>query len=142
MDNAGGHGKNDEKDDYVSDFNIEVVWQVACSPETNMLDLGAWMSIQSYVDYLHRMKTMRADALSKSVEKAFKNLDGAKKLKKIVDWWKLVLYLIIAGNGTNKLVEKCHGLKTSLDDLPKFKGDDDDDDANIDDDSSDEDETY
>jgi hypothetical protein len=49
MDNAGGHGKNDVKGDYVSkledEFNIEVVWQVACSPETNMLDLGAWMSI-------------------------------------------------------------------------------------------------
>jgi hypothetical protein len=144
MDNAGGHGKNDVKDDYVSklenEFNIEVVWQVARSPETNMLDLGAWMSIQSYVEYLHRMKTMKADALSKSVEKAFKNFDGAKKLKKIADRWKLVLDLIIAGNGTNELVEKCRGLKTSLDDLPKFNGNDDD--ANIDDVSSDEDEVH
>jgi hypothetical protein len=76
-----------------------------------MLDLGAWMSIQSYVEYLHTMKTMKADALSKSVEKVFKNFDGAKKLKTIVDQWKLVLDLIIAGNDTNKLVKKYHGLK-------------------------------
>jgi hypothetical protein len=52
-----------------------------------------------------------------------------------------VLDLIITGNGTNELVEKCRrSLKTSLDDLPKFKGDDND--ANIDDVSSDEDEAH
>jgi hypothetical protein len=51
-----------------------------------------------------------------------------------------VLDLIIAGNGTNELVEKCHGLKSSLDDLPKFKGNDDD--VNVDDVSSDEDEAH
>jgi hypothetical protein len=86
------------------------------------------------------MKTMKTDALSKSVKKVLKNFDGAKKLKKIADWWKLVLDLTIAGNGTNELVKKCCGLKTSLNDLPKFNNDDDD--ANIDDVSSDEEEAH
>jgi hypothetical protein len=78
MDNAGDHGKNDVNNDYVrkleDDFNIEVAWQVTCSPKTNMLDLGTWISIQSYVEYLHRMKALKTDVLSK-------NFDGAKKLK-------------------------------------------------------------
>jgi hypothetical protein len=49
MDNAGGHGTNDARQQYVSilksEFNIIVIWQIANSPETNMLDLGAWVTI-------------------------------------------------------------------------------------------------
>ena len=49
MDNADRHGKKHVKDDYVSilkdEYNVEVVWQVPHSPETNLLDLGVWMSI-------------------------------------------------------------------------------------------------
>ena len=51
MDNAGGHGKIDIKERYVrhlkDKYNVEVVWQVPYSPETNILDLGVWVALQS-----------------------------------------------------------------------------------------------
>ena len=48
MDNAGGHGTNDAIQQYtelLAADNIEIIWQVPRSPETDMLDLGVWMSI-------------------------------------------------------------------------------------------------
>ena len=57
VDNAGGHGTMDMKKEYVrilmDEFCIQVIWQIANSPDTNMLDLGAWMSIQSQVESIH-----------------------------------------------------------------------------------------
>ena len=57
MDNAGGHGTREVKEQYMhileEKFNVEVKWQVPNSPELNMLDLGAWVAIQSNVEYNH-----------------------------------------------------------------------------------------
>jgi hypothetical protein len=43
MENAGGHGTNAVKEEYVrileDEFNMIVLWQIANSPETNMLNL-------------------------------------------------------------------------------------------------------
>ena len=66
MDNAGGHGTNDAKQQYINllkAFNIKVIWQVPRSPETNMLDLGVWMSIQSAVMKTHYGRRCHHDAL-------------------------------------------------------------------------------
>jgi hypothetical protein len=63
---------------------------------------------------------MKHNALSRSVKKAFKLFDGDEKLMNISNCWKKVLKLIIAGNGSNELVEKCSGLKAPLDNLPSF----------------------
>jgi hypothetical protein len=105
MDNAGGHGSNKAKDGYenrlIEKFNGEIVWQVPNLLEMNMLDLGAWMCIQSYVEYSHRTKTIKHNALSRSVKKALKLFNGDKKLMNISNCWKKVLKLIIAGNGSN-----------------------------------------
>ena len=53
MDNSGGHVKKDIKEKYVrilkEYYNVEVEWQVPNSPETNMLDLGTWYTLQSYL---------------------------------------------------------------------------------------------
>ena len=53
MDNMGGHGTHEavlEYSDYlVVNYNIVFHHQVPRSPETKMLDLGAWMTIQSKV---------------------------------------------------------------------------------------------
>jgi hypothetical protein len=50
MDNAGGHGMNDATTCYTQllwdEFRVKLIWQVPRSPETNMLDLSIWMSIQ------------------------------------------------------------------------------------------------
>ena len=54
MDNAGGHGSNEAVEKYTEDlknkYKIEIIQQVPRSPETNVLDLGIWMSLQSAVE--------------------------------------------------------------------------------------------
>ena len=60
MDNAGGHESYDAKAHYTEafkkDHNVKIIWQVPRSPETNLLDLGIWMSIQATVENLHHKK--------------------------------------------------------------------------------------
>ena len=46
--------------------NIEVIWQIPRLPETNMLDLGVWMSIQSVVQRVHFNRRCHHDALATS----------------------------------------------------------------------------
>ena len=75
MDNAGGHGKNDIKKDYEQilkeEYNIVVHWQIPNSPETNLLDLGAWMALQSIEEKHHRLLIMYKDVLAKTIEGSF-----------------------------------------------------------------------
>lgn len=40
------------------EINVQVEWQIANSPELNMLDLGGWMAIQSEVEEIHKNCTM------------------------------------------------------------------------------------
>lgn len=123
MDNAGGHGKNEIKAKYEKilkeEFGIEIVWQVPNSPETNMLDLGVWVALQSLVENLHKGKVMQADELARSVMTAFSKI-SASILTRVWNRWKLTLHLIVSGKGTNEVVEGYRGLKKPLvvDDLP------------------------
>ena len=131
MDNAGGHGKIKVKEQYVetlkNEYNVEVEWQVSHSPETNMLDLGTWMALQSKVEYHHKRRVMFKDVLAKSVEHCWYGRDlNASILNKIHERWKLVLKLIVAGKGTNNLVEKHRGLKGNLVEMPSVPDSDDD----------------
>ena len=113
MDNAGGHGRNDVKKDYEDvlnrDYKIIVHWQVPNSPETNLLDLGAWMALQSIVEKKHRLKIMHKDVLAKTIEANFSCLSEAV-LERIYGRWLKVLDLIIKDKGNNDLVEKDRGL--------------------------------
>ena len=131
MDNAGGHGKNDCKEQYVEylkeHFNIIIEWQVPHSPETNLLDLGVWMATQSHTEYLHKRKVMQADSLADSVTAAYEEING-NILESVHKRWKLVLELIIAGKGSNNLVESARGLKVNLASLPQVSDLDSDDD--------------
>jgi hypothetical protein len=58
MDNAGGHGTREAREEYtrqlLEEFNIEIIQQSAGSPEVNALDLGIWMSVQPRVKCRHR----------------------------------------------------------------------------------------
>ena len=116
MDNAGRHGTNEGKEQYekilADKYNVILKWQVPQSPETNMLDLGAWMTIQSEVEYLHRHRMMNEDALAASVMQAFDEFDGYTKLEAIAKRWELVLDLIQEGKGGNELVETNRGTLT------------------------------
>jgi hypothetical protein len=124
MDNAGGHGTDQVKNEYVrilkSKFNIIVEWQVANSPETNLLDLGFWATVQSCVEKLHKFKRMDPDSLSRSVRDAWFGMDTMDKLDRIYKRWEHVLSLIEKGKGTNDLVESDRGLTKSLDSLPNL----------------------
>ena len=74
MDNAGGHGSMEAINEYsrlLNDYNVEIVWQIPRSPETNMLDLGVWMSIQRAVEKQHYGRRYHHDALAASVEEAW-----------------------------------------------------------------------
>jgi hypothetical protein len=121
MDNAGGHGTNDAKMEYVrilkENYNIIVEWQVPNSPETNLLDLGFWATHQALVERTHRLKRMEADALARSVRDVFHSI-GSDKILRIYERWEYVLELIIRGEGTNDLVEMNRGLTKSLANLP------------------------
>jgi hypothetical protein len=117
MDNAGGHGTDESKKEYVSilrkKYNIWVEWQIPNSPETNLLDLGFWATHQAIVERLHRLKRMEVDALARTVRDTFFLVDS-EKIDSIFKRWELVLTLIIKGNGTNDLVETRRGLTKSL----------------------------
>jgi hypothetical protein len=117
MDNAGGHGTDDIKREYVSilwnEYKIQVEWQIPNSPETNLLDLGFWVTHQAIVQRLHRLNRMESEALARSVRDAFLLVDN-DKIASIFKRWELVLTLIIKGEGTNDLVESRRGLTKSL----------------------------
>lgn len=59
MDNTGSHGRNKAKQQYKQmlkqEFNVEISWQVANSPESNIIDLGTWMAVQLEVERRHRL---------------------------------------------------------------------------------------
>ena len=125
MDNAGGHGRKDIKGKYANTlkekYNIQVEWQCSCSPETNMLDLGFWRSLQASVEHMHQSKNPEdVEALARSVEDAWLTFDDSgAKMGRIAERWYKVLDLIILGQGSNELVEKNRGLTSSLHTLPK-----------------------
>ena len=136
MDNAGGHGKVDVKEEYVKKlaevYNIIVEWQVPHSPETNMLDLGVWMALQCHMEQIHKERVMRNDILACSVSEAYTKVDHMV-LTRVYERWKLVLRLIIAGKGTNNLVESHRSLRANLVSLPTLpEADSDDDDVILD----------
>ena len=78
MDNAGGHGKTEIKREYErilsEEFGVLIEWQVPNSPETNMLDLGVWMALQSKVEFIHKGKVIQSNELSNSVHQAFSEI--------------------------------------------------------------------
>ena len=114
----GGHGSIECIGQYKayigSEFNINVINQIPNSPETNMLDLGTWMSIQVQVQKEHFRKVKRQDALAASVDAAWESFGNKTTLEKIHKRWKKVMHLIIEADGGNELVEADRGLTTSL----------------------------
>ena len=112
MDNAGGHGTDDAKTIYTNalrEFNIEIIWQIPRSPETNMLDLGVWMSIQAAVMRVHHMRRCHHDALAKSVEDAWNGNLSTQAFYNVFKRLRVVLQSIIKDEGGNRLVEQHRG---------------------------------
>lgn len=112
LDNAGGHGTKAVVDAYVKaladDYNVVCIHQRPRSPSTNMLDLGAWMALQSIVEKHHFKQRREVNALWRTVEKGWESLEPIK-LTNIWNRWRLVLNLIIEDEGGNRLVDARRG---------------------------------
>jgi hypothetical protein len=113
MDNAGGHGTNDATARYTrllwDEYKVEVIWQVPRSPETNMLDLGIWMSIQAAVTRVHHKRRCHPDALARSVQDAWDNYLSPNAFKNVHGRLRIVLQCIVDDAGGNTLVESKRG---------------------------------
>jgi hypothetical protein len=113
MDNAGGHGTDVAIQQYTAilldQFNVQVVWQVPRSPETNMLDLGIWMSIQAAVTRVHHMRRCHHDALAKSVMDAWNGYLSPQAFTNVHRRLRVVLSCIVEDEGGNSLVEMKRG---------------------------------
>ena len=83
---------------------------------TNLLDLGAWMALQSIVEKKHHLLMKEKNSLAKTVE-----IDVACLPEGVLDGihkrWKKVLNLIIEDEGNNDKVEGDRGLKKNPIDL-------------------------
>jgi hypothetical protein len=60
MDNAGGHGTKEAWEKFTNDLatkhKVKIIRQCPRSPETNVLDLGIWLSIQAEVEKKMHMR--------------------------------------------------------------------------------------
>ena len=70
-----------------------------------------WFNI--LIEWLHKQWLTNADVLADMVVEAWDEFD-AMKLTNISNRWEKVLHLIIKGDGSNDLVEKERGLKSTL----------------------------
>ena len=113
MDNAGGHGSNEAVEKHTEDLKnkhkIETIQQVPRSPETNVLDLGIWMSLQSAVEKEHRGQKSDANALDKTVMKAWANVASKEAFLNVFGKLPVIHNNIKRSRGGNNLVETRRG---------------------------------
>lgn len=112
MDNAGSHGTENAIKQYtaiLAIYNIHIVWQVPRSPETNMLDLGIWMAIQCAVTRVQRGKRCQTNALANSVQDTWKEYLNPQAFTNVHGRIRVVLNLIVEGQGGNENIESKRG---------------------------------
>ena len=113
MDNAGGHGSNEAVEKYTEDlknkYKIEIIQQVPRSPETNVLDLGIWMSLQSAVEKEHRGQKNDANALDKTVMKVWADVASKEAFLNVFEKLPVIYNNIKRSRGGNNLVETRRG---------------------------------
>ena len=84
LDNAGGHGSRAVIKEYEelmkTKYKIDIKWQPANSPDSNALDLGVWMSLQSDVSKLSRRTQAFLEALNTRVMQSWSEYDGDRML--------------------------------------------------------------
>jgi hypothetical protein len=117
MDGAGGHGFESiiERLQTWADADWERtgVWftfvkQPARSPDFNVLDLGAWTSLQSRVELLRYESQSRGrmvDGIVEAVEDAWDNWDSAPKLTNLYSKLSATLDATRAARGGNMFSE-------------------------------------
>ena len=99
-----------------------------------MLDLGAWMAMQSVVEKEHFQLRKNPNALWQTMQRAWEILMPVK-LANIYARWKLVLDLIIEDEGGDRLIESRRGKKSLYtnpsDEAEELSEDDSDDDGDV-----------
>mmetsp|Transcript_22699 Transcript_22699/g.53836 ORF Transcript_22699/g.53836 Transcript_22699/m.53836 type:complete len:948 (+) Transcript_22699:244-3087(+) len=115
MDNAGGHGTDECVDEYTKGLldkhSIQIVQQVARSPETNVLDLGIWMSLQSAVEKKHKGRCCNPEVLNKTVMEVWDDVASVDAFKNVFGKLPKIYSLILMNEGGNDLVETNRGKK-------------------------------
>ena len=86
--------------------NIDIIWQVTRSPETNFIDPILWMKIQSSVQKVHCGRQCTHAALAKSVSDAWNKSLSLKKFKNVHGRFRAVLVCVVDGKLSNESVQK------------------------------------
>jgi hypothetical protein len=95
----------------------------------NLLDLGIWCSLQSFVEKMHRGHRSDAAALARTIEKTWTDEYDSEVFKKVYARGQKVLQLVIDDNGGNTKVDS-HRRELLVpigmppDSLPEEDGDD------------------
>jgi hypothetical protein len=112
MDNAGGHGTREAVGQCTralrNEYNVIIKQQPARSPELHALDLGIWMSLQSAVKRMHRNARRDAEALTTTVQEAWRDLPG-DTIQRVFNRIPMVYQLIVESGGDNINVEERRG---------------------------------
>ena len=113
MDNAGGHGTDEAVNQYtkklLDDHKIKIVQQVPRSPETNVLDLGIWMSLQAAVEREHRSRCCDANALDETVVTVWKDVASVSAFTNVFEKLPIIYANIKNCRGGNDTVESNRG---------------------------------
>jgi hypothetical protein len=114
MDNAGGHGTDEAWEAFTKDLEVScklwIIRQCPRSPETNLLDLGIWMSIQAAVEKaMLYMKRGDIHALAVAVKNDWDTRLSEKAFKNVYERLQNVLVMIDDDKGGNAKVEEKRG---------------------------------
>jgi hypothetical protein len=122
MDNAGGHGTAEAWETFTNSlttkYKVKIIQQCPQSPETNVLDLGIWLSIQAAVEKRMHLREGDKEALANATTEAWKAHLSAESFTRVCDRLRNVLALTAEDNGGNALVEEKRGKAFRGLDLP------------------------
>jgi hypothetical protein len=122
MDNAGGHGTAEAWETFTNSlttkYKVKKIRQCPRSPETNVLDLGIWLSIQAAVEKRMHLRRGDKEALANATTEAWKYHLSVESFTRVCDRLRNVLALIAEDNGGNALVEEKRGKAFRGLDLP------------------------
>ena len=82
-------------------YNIEIVQQVARSPETNVLDLGIWMLLQSAVEKRHKGRCCNPKVLNETVMEVWKEVASVEAFENVLGKLPMIYNLILRNLGGN-----------------------------------------
>lgn len=115
LDDAGDYGISETieyyKNESLTIFNIEIIWQIPHSPYRNVLDLKIWMAFQAIAERRYFKKWCTTEPLDRTVRHTWEGTDLNHQMKNIIGRLRVALCNILKGGGTNDLVKENYGVK-------------------------------